>query len=171
MNTAEIKNETLFVTGVFAAQSNRVFEHLIEASNTYASWCHKDCKSIRVDVQLKVGGCFNHHLSFPSGEESIVRTISQYEPFSKLVFKRPDSEYGRIQITATEFEASQTRIELIHQGPSPEAQLLKAIFAPTGVSIATEDYCLKTNQAAWLATFDKLAELVDFGYDEPTIQP
>ena len=162
MNTAsEIENETLFVTGVFGAQSNRVFEHLFEASKIYASWCHKDCDSVRVDVQLEVGGCFNHHLSFPRiGEESIVRSISEYEPFSKLVFKRPSSEYGRVQITATELEESRTRIELIHQGPSPETKLRDVVFSTTGLSIATEDYCLKTNQAAWLATFEKLAELL-----------
>ena len=137
----------LIVTRVFAASRELVFEAWVETSKVQQWWGCAECASVRSEVEPKVGGSYNHHMTIEgAGEVPGFATLVEYDPPSRLAYESesPAGDGSKMKVTV-DFEEVDggTRVQLVHAGiPDmrvPGDQELRAIV-----------------QAGWTAAFGKL---------------
>ena len=120
--STELKFEdgNLIVTRTYDAPREAVFEAWVETSKVEQWWGCAECTSVRSEVELKVGGKYNHHMTIEgAGEVPGFAVLTEYDPPARLAFSSaspegPDSEL-LVTVEFTEV-AGGTLVRLVHSG-------------------------------------------------------
>ena len=145
----------LIVTRTYDAPRDRVFEAWIETSKVQQWWGCANCTDVRSEVEAKVGGAYNHHMTVHGQDIPGFATLTEYDPPNRRAFRMagPDGSDTGMQVTV-EFKDVDggTLVRLIHEG-IPDIRVegdveLRAIV-----------------REGWTAAFGKLSTLL-----EPTPQ-
>jgi len=146
-----IEDGKLIVTRTYDAPRERVFEAWIETSKVQKWWGCAECTNVRSEVEAKVGGSYNHHMTVHGQDIPGFATLTEYDPPSRLAFRMagPDGSDTGMQVTV-EFKDVDggTLVKLVHEGiPDTRVQgdiELRAIV-----------------REGWTAAFGKLAVFVE----------
>ncbi len=153
--STEVKFEdgNLIVTRTYDAPRELVFEAWVETSKVQQWWGCAECTSVRSEIELKVGGKYDHHMTIEgAGEVPGFATLTEYDPPSRLAFTStgsggpgPDADMT-VTVEFTEVDGG-TLVRLVHAGiPDMKVQgdvELREII-----------------RAGWTAAFGKLGKLL-----------
>ncbi len=121
MNT-EIKFEDgkLIVSRVYDAPRELVFEAWVETSKVQKWWGCAQCTSVRSEIEPKVGGQYNHHMTIEGvGEVPGMATLVEYDPPSRLAYESSLPNDPNVKmVVAVDFSevADGTLVRLEHSG-------------------------------------------------------
>jgi len=92
--TIEIKGQDLFVTRVFPASIEAVFEAWIETSKIAQWWGCAECTNVESEIEAKVGGKYNHHMTIET-EHGVhhapgFATLIEFDPPNRLAYRSED---------------------------------------------------------------------------------
>ncbi len=120
--STELKFEDgkLIVTRVYDAPREDVFEAWCETSKVQQWWGCAECTSVRSEVERRVGGQYNHHMTIEGvGEVPGFATLTEYDPPARLAYESaaPDGSAGGmiVSVDFTEVEGG-TLVRLVHAG-------------------------------------------------------
>lgn len=116
----KFEDGNLIVTRIYEAPRELVFEAWIETSKVQQWWGCGDCEEVRSEIEPKVGGCYNHHMTLKGGHDVPgFATLTIYEPPEKLAFSSsmpgPEELTMTVTVTFTEVDGG-TRVQLVHAG-------------------------------------------------------
>ena len=110
----------LIVSRVYPAPRELVFEAWIETSKVQKWWGCAACTSVRSEIEPRVGGQYNHHMTIEgAGEVPGFATLVEYDPPKRLAFQSPahpgsDADM-LVAVDFTEVEEG-TLVRLVHSG-------------------------------------------------------
>lgn len=108
----------LIVTRTYDAPRDRVFEAWIETSKVQQWWGCAECTNVRSEVEAKVGGAYNHHMTVHGQEIPGQATLTAYDPPNRLAFRmaNPDGSDAGMLVTV-EFKDVDggTLVKLVHE--------------------------------------------------------
>ena len=118
--SADIKfeNGNLIVTQTFSAPIADVFDAWMETSKIKQWWGCAECTDVRSEVEPKVGGKYNHHMTLetPMGEHDVpgFATLVEYDPPHRLAYT--STEEGDPMIISVDFTQLDgvTQVRLVH---------------------------------------------------------
>ena len=140
----------LIVTRTYCAPRAAVFEAWVETSKVQAWWGCDDTTAVRSEIEPKVGGCYNHHMTIHGSEHPACATFTEFDPPARLAYESPAPMGGegvmRVSVDFEEVEEG-TRVQLIHAG-IPDMQI------PGDIELRD---IIRTG---WTAAFRKLGEFL-----------
>lgn len=92
--TTETKFEDgkLIVTRIYDAPRELVFEAWVETSKVQKWWGCDQCTSVRSEIEPKVGGQYNHHMTIQgAGEVPGFAKLIEFDPPSRLAYEAPQA--------------------------------------------------------------------------------
>lgn len=116
----KFEDGNLVVSRVYAAPREAVFEAWFETSKLKQWWGCAECTDVRSEVERKVGGAYNHHMTIEgAGEVPGYATLTEYDPPARLAYTSaspagPDSQMV-VSVDFTEVEGG-THVRLVHAG-------------------------------------------------------
>ncbi|MEM9410971.1 MAG: SRPBCC domain-containing protein [Planctomycetota bacterium] len=117
---ARFEDGRLIVTRTYNAPRELVFEAWVETSKVQQWWGCAQCTNVRSEIEPKVGGKYNHHMTIEgAGEVPVFATLIEYEPPSKISYETslPDNENIKMSVHIEFFETPEgTLIRLEHIG-------------------------------------------------------
>ena len=116
--STEIKFEdgNLIVSRVYDAPRDLVFEAWVETSKVQRWWGCADCTSVRSEIEPKVGGKYNHHMTIHGAEVPGSGTLTEFDPPRRLAYRSPGpGGEMTISVAFTEVEGG-TLVRLVHSG-------------------------------------------------------
>lgn len=110
----------LIVTRVYDAPREAVFEAWVETSKVQQWWGCADCTAVRSEIEPKVGGQYNHHMTIKGvGEIPGFATLTEYDPPARLAYSSalPGDSNAEMTVSVdfTEVEGG-TQVRLVHAG-------------------------------------------------------
>jgi len=118
--TTDIKfeNGSLIITRFYSASREEVFDAWIETSKIKQWWGCAECKEVESEVEPKVGGKYNHHMTIetPDGEHQApgFATLIEYHPPHRLAYtSTDDNDPMIISVDFSEVDGG-TQVRLIH---------------------------------------------------------
>ncbi len=121
MNTeTKFEDGNLIVTRLFEAPRADVFEAWCETSKVQQWWGCADCTAVRSEIEPRVGGAYNHHMTIGGGTEIPgFATLSEYDPPKRLAYTSegpggPGTSMT-VSVDFTEVEGG-TLVRLVHAG-------------------------------------------------------
>ena len=110
----------LYATRVYPASRELVFEAWVETSKIRQWWGCAECVSVRSEVEPKVGGKYNHHMTLEGiGEVPGHGTLLEFDPPRLLVYETalPTDPNVKMQVRVefTEVEGG-TQVQLTQSG-------------------------------------------------------
>lgn len=144
----------LVVTRTYEAPRRLVFEAWIETSKVQQWWGCRDCTKVESEIDPRVGGAYNHHMTI-KGEHEVpqLAILTVYDPPAKLEFAMatPDGQEDgsgmKVTVDFTEVGERRTLVRLVHSG-IPDAQV------DGGVELR------EIVRAGWTDAFGKLAKFM-----------
>jgi len=154
--STEIRFEdgTLYVTRLYAAPREAVFEAWIETSKVQQWWGCAEATEVRSEVEPRVGGAYNHRMTL-HGQIEVPGycEFTEYDPPKRLAYRssQPD-EMDKEMIVSVDFVEVDggTEVRLSHAG-IPD------------VSVEGDIELRAIIQSGWTAAFGKLAQLMETG--------
>ena len=118
--STEVKFEdgNLIVTRVYDAPREDVFEAWCETSKVQQWWGCAECTSVRSEIERKVGGQYNHHMTIEGvGEVPGFATLTEYDPPARLAYTSPSGPDANMTVSVdfSEVEGG-TLVRLVHAG-------------------------------------------------------
>ena len=120
--STEMKFEdgNLVATRTYDAPREAVFEAWVETSKVEQWWGCADCTAVRSEIERKVGGKYNHHMTIKgAGEVPGFAVLTEYDPPARLAYKSatPQGDDAGMLVTVdfTEVDAG-TLVRLVHSG-------------------------------------------------------
>ena len=111
---------TLTATRIYDAPRELVFEAWIETSKTQKWWGCDKCVSVRSEIEPKVGGKYNHHMTLEGiGEIPGHSTLIEFDPPNKLAYQSsmPNDENVKMTVSVEFSDTDQgTKVVLTHSG-------------------------------------------------------
>ncbi len=149
--TTDVKFEdgNLIVSRVYAAPRELVFEAWFETSKVEQWWGCADCTAVRSEVERKVGGKYNHHMTIKgAGEVPGFATLTEYDPPKRLAYSS-EAGPGANMVVSVDFSEVDggTLVRLVHAG-IPDMRVEGDIELREIV------------RAGWTAAFGKLGKLL-----------
>ncbi len=116
----KFEDGNLIVTRVYDAPRDVVFDAWFETSKVQQWWGCAECTSVRSEIEPKVGGQYNHHMTIEgAGEVPGFATLTEYDPPSRLAFTSaaPDDRDSNmiVSVDFTEVDGG-TLVRLVHAG-------------------------------------------------------
>ncbi len=119
-NEVKFEEGKLIITRRYDAPREEVFEAWIETSKVQQWWGCAECTSVRSEVEPKVGGRYNHHMTIKgAGEVPGFATLTEYDPPARLAYVSADPEGAEdnMKVTVEFIEAAGgTLVRLVHAG-------------------------------------------------------
>ena len=148
--STEVKFEDgkLIVSRTYAAPRDAVFDAWFETSKLRQWWGCAECTGVRSEVERKVGGAYNHHMTIEGVPEEVpgYATLTEYDPPARLAYSSPSpagtGEMMVVSVDFTEVEGG-THVRLVHAG-IPDMQV------PGDVELR------EIIRTGWSAAFQKL---------------
>ena len=111
----------LIVTRVYAAPRELVFEAWVETSKVQKWWGCAQCTNVRSEIEPKVGGSYNHHMTIEGAPSEIpgFATLVEYDPPNRLAYETslPGDSNSKMNVTVDFSETTDgTQVQLIHSG-------------------------------------------------------
>lgn len=110
----------LIVTRVYDAPRELVFEAWVETSKVQQWWGCAQCTNVRSEIEPKVGGAYNHHMTIEgAGEVPGFATLIEYDPPAKLAYESslPGDESTKMSVHVQFTETPEgTLVRLEHIG-------------------------------------------------------
>jgi len=105
----------LIVTRVYQASREAVFDAWIETSKVKQWWGCAECTDVRSEIEPKVGGKYNHHMTIDGEFEAPgFAVFTEYDPPARLAYASPDPDDPMvITVDFTEVEGG-TLVTLVH---------------------------------------------------------
>ncbi len=115
------ENGTLTVRRVYDAPRERVFEAWVETSKVQQWWGCADCTNVRSEIEPKVGGKYNHHMTIKNaGEIPGSATLTEFDPPKRLAYTSDAPGplgIGTMTVSVDFTEADGgTLVKLVHAG-------------------------------------------------------
>lgn len=117
--TTETKFEdgNLIVTRTYDAPRELVFEAWVETSKIQQWWGCAACTSVRSEVEPKVGGAYNHHMTIEgAGEVPGFGTLTEFDPPARLAYRGGDDDPMTVAVDFVEVGDGKTLVRLVHSG-------------------------------------------------------
>ena len=116
----KFEDGNLIVSRWYDAPRELVFEAWVETSKVQQWWGCAECTSVRSEIEPKVGGSYNHHMTIEgAGEVPGFATLTEYDPPARLAYKSetPDGS-GAEMIVSVDFSevGGGTQVRLVHAG-------------------------------------------------------
>ena len=113
-----VENGNLTLVRTYNAPIEKVFDAWIETSKIKQWWGCAECTDVRSEVEPKVGGKYNHHMTIetPQGrhEAEGFSTLTEYNPPHRLAYTSNDIE-DKMLITVDFVEVPEgTQVTLVH---------------------------------------------------------
>ena len=146
--TTESKFEDgkLVVSRVYDAPRELVFEAWVETSKVQQWWGCADTTNVRSEIDCKVGGRYNHHMTIHGNEMPGAATITEFDPPARLAYRSASPMEGAddmlVTVDFSEVDGG-TLVRLVHEG-IPDMQV--------GPDIELRQIV----QGGWTAAFGKL---------------
>ncbi len=149
---AKFEDGKLIVTRVYDAPRELVFEAWVETSKVQQWWGCDQCTSVRSEIEPKIGGQYNHHMTIDgAGEMPGFAKLIEFDPPSRLAYESPspDGSDAKMVVSVDFSDVDEgTLVRLEHVG-IPEIRVegdfeLRAIV-----------------QAGWTAAFRKLGGFLE----------
>ena len=123
---ARFEDGKLVVTRTYDAPRELVFEAWVETSKVQQWWGCEQCVAVRSEVEPKVGGAYNHHMTIEgAGEVPSFATLVEFDPPVRLAYEStlPTDSGVKMKVTVdfTEVEGG-THVRLEHSG-IPDTQV------------------------------------------------
>ena len=114
------ENGVLIVQRLYDASRDSVFEAWIETSKVREWWGCAQCTSVRSEIEPRVGGKYNHHMTLQgAGEVPGFATLIEFDPPNRLAYESslPGDPSVNMKVTVdfVETEAG-TLVRLQHEG-------------------------------------------------------
>jgi uncharacterized protein YndB with AHSA1/START domain len=146
-----IEGDRLILTRVFRAPREEVFAAWVETSKVQAWWGCAEAASVRSEVEPRVGGRYDHHMTIPGvGEVPGCARLTEFDPPRRLAYvtqvpQGAGPQAGRPMTVTVDFVevAGGTEVRLVHAGIPTEFR---------GIV-----------RAGWTAAMEKLARLLADG--------
>jgi len=120
--STEVKFEdgNLIITRRYDAPRELVFEAWVETSKVQQWWGCAECTAVRSEVEPKVGGRYNHHMTIEgAGEVPGFATLTEYDPPARLAYISADpngaEDSMKVTVDFTVVEGG-TLVRLVHAG-------------------------------------------------------
>lgn len=143
---ANFEDGKLIVTRVYDAPRELVFEAWVETSKVQQWWGCEQCTAVRSEIEPKVGGQYNHHMTIAgAGEVPGFATLTEYDPPVRLAYESasPGSD-AKMQVSVDFTEVAEgTLVRLEHRG-------IPDIRVEGGIELRA------IVQGGWTAAFGKL---------------
>lgn len=116
----KFEDGNLIVSRWYDAPRELVFEAWVETSKVQQWWGCAECTSVRSEIEPRVGGSYNHHMTIEgAGEVPGFATLVEYDPPARLAYSSaaPDgSDDG--MVVAVDFSELNggTQVRLVHSG-------------------------------------------------------
>ncbi|MEM9367994.1 MAG: SRPBCC domain-containing protein [Planctomycetota bacterium] len=149
-----VENGVLIVTRTYNASRELVFEAWVNTSQVQQWWGCLECTSVRSEIEPKVGGHYNHHMTIDKvGNVCTFATLTEYDPPRRLSYTTPlpgdDSVVMTVKVTFTEsLNGTCVRLE---QAGIPN------------IRVDGNQDLREIIRSGWSAAFDKLARLLGSG--------
>lgn len=110
----------LYVTRVYDAPREAVFEAWVETSKVQKWWGCEQTTAVRSEIEPCVGGKYNHTMTIDgAGEHSGDAVLTEFDPPARLAFSS-DGPMGpgstmTVTVDFTEVDGG-TRVQLVHEG-------------------------------------------------------
>ncbi len=141
----------LYVSRVYEAPREAVFEAWIETKKVQAWWGCAQTVATRSEIEPRVGGCYNHTMTIEgAGEHPGEAVFTIYEPPERLAYSSaPPGGAGPDMVVTVEFSVVEggTRVELVHEG-------IPDIEVGPGMQLRS------IVREGWTAAFGKLAKFI-----------
>lgn len=114
-----LENGNLIVTRVYAAPRELVFEAWVETSKVQQWWGCAQCTNVRSEIEPRVGGQYNHHMTIQGAEIPGLATLVEYDPPNRLAYESslPHDENANMRVTVDFLETKDgTKVQLVHSG-------------------------------------------------------
>ena len=116
----KFEDGNLIVTRVYDAPREAVFDAWVETSKVQQWWGCADCTAVRSEIEPKVGGKYDHHMTIKgAGEVPGFAILTEFNPPNRLAYKSalPGSEDASMLVTV-DFEDVDdgTLVRLVHSG-------------------------------------------------------
>ncbi len=116
----KFEDGNLIVSRVYDAPRDAVFEAWFETSKVQQWWGCAECTSVRSEIEPKVGGQYNHHMTIKgAGEVPGFATLTEYDPPARLAFTSADADGPdagmTVSVDFSEVEDG-TLVRLVHAG-------------------------------------------------------
>ncbi|TDF35168.1 SRPBCC domain-containing protein [Alteromonadaceae bacterium M269] len=113
-----VENGNLTVVRTYSAPIEKVFDAWIQTSKIKNWWGCAECTDVRSEVEPKVGGKYNHHMTIdtPAGQHEVegFATLVEYDPPKRLAYTSNDIE-DKMLITVDFVEVPEgTQVTLVH---------------------------------------------------------
>jgi len=110
----------LIVTRVYDAPREMVFDAWFETSKVKQWWGCAECTDVRSEIEPKVGGQYNHHMTIEgAGEVPGFATLTEYDPPARLAYTGSDPEGPDagmvVSVDFSEVDGG-TLVRLVHSG-------------------------------------------------------
>ncbi len=113
------EDRKLFITRVYSAPREAVFEAWVETSKVEQWWGSAQTTSVRSEIELRVGGKYNHLMTIAgAGEYSVSSIFTEYDPLSRLAFASEASETDPAMKVSVDFleHPDGTEVRFVHEG-------------------------------------------------------
>ena len=117
----QFEDGKLIATRVYDAPRELVFEAWVETDKIRQWWGCAQCVNVRSEVEPKVGGKYNHHMTIEGVPDEIPgpATLVEFDPPSKLAYESalPTDPNAKMNVTVEFLEvAGGTKVVLVHSG-------------------------------------------------------
>lgn len=114
------ENGNLIVTRVYPAARKDVFDAWVATHKVQQWWGCAMCTSVRSEVDPRVGGRYNHHMTIDGvGEVPGLGVLTEFDPPSRLAYRSPAAHGPEaemlVTVEFTEVEGG-TLVRLVHSG-------------------------------------------------------
>ncbi len=113
------EDRKLFVTRVYAAPREAVFEAWVETSKVEQWWGCAQTTAVRSEIEPKVGGKYNHLMTIEgAGEYPGTSTFTEYDPPTRLAYASEASETAPAMKVSVDFleHPDGTELRFVHEG-------------------------------------------------------
>ncbi len=116
----KFEDGNLIVSRVYDAPREDVFDAWFETSKVQQWWGCADCTAVRSEVEPRVGGQYNHHMTIAgAGEVPGFATLTEYDPPARLAFASVGpggtDDGMTVSVDFTEVDGG-TLVRLVHAG-------------------------------------------------------
>lgn len=119
--STEVKFEDgdLIVSRWYDAPREVVFDAWVETSKVQQWWGCAECTSVRSEIEAKVGGRYNHHMTIEgAGEVPGFATLTEYDPPARLAYTTAAPGVDASMSVSVDFTEQDggTLVRLVHVG-------------------------------------------------------
>ena len=109
----------LFVTRVYGAPREAVFDAWVEASKVQQWWGCAQTTAVRSEIEPKVGGKYNHLMTLEgAGDYPGFSSFTEFDPPARLAYASEASQMAPAMKVSVDFleHPDGTEVRLVHEG-------------------------------------------------------